>query len=60
MKTKGLTLAEAHASGRKYRLVGSGSRYFRDDPGYSFNYIYVFEAKFELEPEAKLLTREDV
>ena len=72
MKTKGLTLVEAHATGRKYRMVGSTYGY-----GWYVNKNFVVTengiehpawvltieaacARYDLEPVAKLLTREDV
>jgi len=58
MKTKGLTLAEAHASGRKYKRP-LWDRYARlvDKTVFLPDAI---ATDYELEPEAKLLTREDV
>jgi hypothetical protein len=59
MKTTGLSFAEAHASGRKYKrgLNPEFSRYIEDAR------ISVYAAAatdWEIEPETKLLTREQV
>ena len=57
MKTKGLSLAEAHASGKKYKrsrwvvYLRFNDRLFMED---------ALATDYELEPEAKLLTREEV
>lgn len=60
MKTKGLSLAEAHASGRKYKPVGEHhSAYFRYDIDRHLSW-FAATTLYELEPEAKLLTREEV
>ena len=61
MKTKGLSLAEAHASGRKYRRpcwgVGFYTRYNHNSEVMGNNAL---ATDYELEPQAKLLTREEV
>ena len=59
MKTKGLSLAEAHESGRKYRQVGDTCSYYRIKEGHSVSWLGAISL-YELEPEAKLLTREEV
>ena len=59
MKTKNLSLAEAHASGRKYRMVGDSCAYYRIKEGHSVSWMGA-TSLYELEPEAKLLTREEV
>ena len=57
MKTSGLSLAEAHASGRKHKRP-EWETYFR------FSKHVVIEdaaaTDYELEPEVKLFTREEV
>jgi hypothetical protein len=61
MKTKGLTLIEAHKSGKKYRRPTWVPGYRRFE--LSTQFISVDNAlatDYELELEAKLLTREDV
>ena len=61
MKTKNLSLAEAHASGRKYRAIGDPyyDNYTRFNPNKEVSWFYA-TALYELEPEAKLLTRKEV
>ena len=60
MKTKGLSLAEAHDSGKKYRRPKNTCLHFRyaDDDGISIDDALATD--YELEPQAKLLTREEV
>ena len=61
MKTHNLSLAEAHASGKNYRRTAWGKcsfiRYNESDLIKVGNAI---AADYELEPEAKSLTRQDV
>jgi len=62
VKTKGLSLAEAHESGRKYRRAGQ-PHYWRMNPRDEHTHFpssTILATDYELEPEAKLLTREDV
>lgn len=58
MKTKGLTLAEAHKSGRNYRRPNwlEYSKFY----GGNIPLIDAIATDYELEPQAKLLTREEV
>jgi hypothetical protein len=58
VKTKGLSLAEAHTSGRKYKRPGWNG-YTRLGDRVVF-LVDALATDYELEPEAKLLTREDV
>lgn len=65
MKTKGLTLAEAHASGRNYRRANHAvwtaySRLGNHSQAKLILIEHVFATDYELEPEAKLLTRDEV
>lgn len=62
MKTTGLSLAEAHASGRRYKRAPYYKGFERLEDGLG-DTIWVKDAlamDYELEPEAKLLTREEV
>jgi len=59
MKTKNLSLAEAHASGKKYRIVGYTGAYYRNVVGCEVSWMAAI-SQYELEPEAKLLTRDEV
>ena len=60
MKTKNLSLAEAHASDRRYKPVGEHhTKYYRFDVGQHLSW-FAATTLYELEPEAKLLTREEV
>lgn len=72
MKMEGLTLIEAHETGKKYRVVGSNFGYGRyvgknfvvtengqEHPAWILT-IDAACAMYELEPQDKLLTREDV
>jgi hypothetical protein len=61
MKTKGLSLAEAHASGRKYRRNEWIPGYRRCETFAEFiSFRDALATDYELEPEAKPLTRDDV
>lgn len=59
MKTKNLSLAEAHASGRKYRRAGWGE-WVCFIPSTHVLLTDALATDYELEPVAKLLTREEV
>lgn len=67
-QTSGLSLAEAHASGRKYRRALSGqgnikmSFYYRfgEQQYMSLTIADALATDYELKPEAKLLTRDEV
>jgi hypothetical protein len=61
MKTKNLTLAEAHASGRKYRRANYYLEEFqKPELDVSMPIEDAIATDYELEPQAKLLTREEV
>jgi hypothetical protein len=62
MKTTNLSLAEAHKSGRKYRRPGWLCKDFIRFEHDNLNILLenALATDYELEPEAKLLTREEV
>ena len=67
MKTKGLSLLEAHNSGRKYRRANrpDATEFHRlTDPSTDSRWLIPVEnalaTDYELEPQTKLLTREEV
>jgi hypothetical protein len=58
-KTTGLSLAEAHASGRKYRRGGNPT-FIRYTDKSEILLVNAAATDWEIEPEAKLLTRDDI